>query len=209
MRTSPGADFIIDEAMREDTRPLYVAMQGSATDLAIAIKKEPRITSRMTAIWIGGGAYPDGGEGDFNLSQDILAARILMESSLPLWQIPCNVYATMETSLAELAVRVRPCGQLGRYLFEQLYELNTLCGVEPGPWPHGESWCLGDNPTVTVLLEGNFRAEYHDEYAPVIGDDMRYQTRITGRNIRVYDHVDSRLTLEDLFAKLQICFKDK
>ena len=45
----------------EDDRPLYVALQAGLTDLAVAYLKEPRIAERLTAIWIGGGAYPNGG----------------------------------------------------------------------------------------------------------------------------------------------------
>lgn len=33
---SEGADFIIQEAMREDVRPLFVLFQGAITDLACA-----------------------------------------------------------------------------------------------------------------------------------------------------------------------------
>lgn len=204
---SPGADFMIEEAMKEDDRPLYIVLQGSITDLAIAYKKQPEIAKHLTAIWIGGGAYPDGAGGDFNMRQDVIAARIVMESDIPFWQIPSNVYASVETSLAELNCRVRPCGKLGEYLVDQLQELNILRGnTFPGEWPHGESWCLGDNPCVSVLLEGGARKDYHMEDAPIIGDDLSYVGRIQDRKIRVYDSVDVRLTLEDFFSKMQLCY---
>ncbi|MFV0556551.1 MAG: nucleoside hydrolase, partial [Lactovum sp.] len=69
---SEGVDFIIEEAMREDDRPLYIAILGSITDLAVAYLKEPKIAEKLTAIWIGGGEYPVG-EGEFNLIQDVTA----------------------------------------------------------------------------------------------------------------------------------------
>ena len=49
---SEGAAFIIEEAMKEDDRPLYIGLQGAITDLASAILMKPEICSRMTAIWI-------------------------------------------------------------------------------------------------------------------------------------------------------------
>lgn len=58
---SEGARFIIEEAMKDDPHPLYIACQGAVTDLASALLIEPRIAKRMTAVWIGGGAYPAGG----------------------------------------------------------------------------------------------------------------------------------------------------
>ena len=64
---SDGARAIIDEAMRDDPRLLYILLQGAVTDLASAILMEPRICGRMTAVWVGGGDYPEGGD-EFNLS---------------------------------------------------------------------------------------------------------------------------------------------
>lgn len=204
---SEGADAIIAEAMKEDERPLYIALQGCLTDLAIAYKKEPQIAGHLTAIWIGGGAYPHGKGGDFNLRQDIVAARIVMESNIPLWQIPCNVYASIEVSIPELIQNVKPCGKLGEYLVQQLLALNTVRGsTYPGDWPHGEVWCLGDNPTVTALLEGPVRMDFHEQNAPVIAEDLSYKGELPNRRIRVYDRIDARLTIQDLFSKLQLCY---
>ena len=201
---SEGADFIVREAMKEDARPLYVCLLGGITDLAVAYLKEPKIVDRMTAVWIGGGAYPDGGC-EFNLCQDILAANIVFESDIPLWQIPANVYRTMEVSLSELAWRVAPCGKIGRYLFEQLVETSrSIIGVDKTFLP--ETWILGDNPTVSVLLE---RGEsYFDEIsAPHIKKDATYAPgKRKERIIRVYRSVNVALAFSDLFAKLRICY---
>ncbi|SCP98836.1 nucleoside hydrolase [Anaerobium acetethylicum] len=204
---SEGADFIVAEALKEDDRPLYIVLQGCLTDLAIAYKKEPKIAESLTAIWIGGGTYPEGNGGDFNLRQDLLAARIVMESNIPLWQIPCNVYASVEVTIPELVDQVKPCGVLGAYLVKLLIEQNTIRGnTYPGNWPHGEVWCLGDNPTVTVLLECPSRTDYHEQNAPKITDDLSYDGEIEDRKIRVYDSIDSRLTVQDLFSKLRLCY---
>ena len=53
--------LIIDEAMKESDKPLYILLQGAITDLAVAILLKPEICNRMTAIWIGGGDWPKGG----------------------------------------------------------------------------------------------------------------------------------------------------
>ena len=63
---SKGAECIVREAMKDDDRPLFVLLLGPLTDLASALLMEPRIAGRVTAIWIGGGAYPVGGP-EFNL----------------------------------------------------------------------------------------------------------------------------------------------
>src|ERR1043166_3587142 len=43
---SPGAEFIIEEAMREEPRPLHIAFYGPLTDMASALLMEPAIEER-------------------------------------------------------------------------------------------------------------------------------------------------------------------
>lgn len=204
---SAGAEMIINEALKDDPLPLFVVFQGSLTDLASAYLLEPQIAKGMTAIWIGGGKWPAGGF-EFNLLQDIHAANVIFGSSIPLWQIPINVYKQVAVSLAELQYRVKPCGNIGRYLFEQMVAFNDkLASFQE--WPHGESWGLGDQGTVTVLLEERERMNYELFPAPRISDEMAYIHEQNSRLIRVYHTLDSRLTLEDFYAKLAINFGTK
>lgn len=202
-----GAKFIVEEAMKDDPRPLYIGMQGAITDLACAILMEPRICERMTCIWIGGGDYPKGGV-EFNLSQDVKAANIVFGSSMEVWQIPHIVYKQFGTSLAELQVKVRPCGAIGKYLFEQMVEFNNNMLLFD-TWPHGEIWTLGDEGCISALLEEAGRNDgYEMVEAPYISEqDMTYSYGTGNRPIRVYHKMDVRLDLEDLFAKLKINFE--
>jgi len=206
---SAAADFIIEEAMKDDERPLFISMMGAVTDLASAILIKPEICEKMTAIWIGGGQYPEGGF-EFNCRQDIAAANVLMKSSMALWQIPINVYKQMAVSLAELQARVMPYGKIGRYLFEQMVEFNNKTANIPH-WPHGEIWGLGDSPTVSVLLEESEKTDIYDEvHAPNIGyEDLKYEHNEVNRKIRVYNTVNVRLTMEDFYAKMMINFPDR
>ncbi|MDN5315584.1 MAG: hypothetical protein PWP10_4336 [Clostridiales bacterium] len=202
---SAGAAFIIEEAMRSDERELYAVFLGSLTDLAAAIIKEPAICGRMTAVWIGGGPYPSGGF-EFNLLQDINAANVVFSSSMPLWQVPENVYKQMEVSLAELQYKIQPCGAIGNYLFQQMVDFNNRV-VAYKDWPHGESWGLGDQGTVTVLLEEHNRGNYDWLPAPNFSKEMYYIHKQENRPIRVYHMLDARFTLEDFYAKLSINFR--
>ena len=166
--------FIIEEAMKDDYRPLYIGMQGAITDLASALLLEPRIADRMTAIWIGGGDYPNGGE-EFNLMQDINGANVVFASDMPLWQVPRSTYKHFETSLAELQLKVEPCGEIGKYLFEQMIELNNREIKKPS-WPHGEMWSLGDEGCIAALLQEEQRLDlFTMQDAPYINKDMYYE----------------------------------
>jgi len=204
---SAGAEMIIQEALKDSPLPLFVVFQGSLTDLASAYLLEPKIAEGMTAIWIGGGKWPAGGF-EFNLLQDIHAANVVFRSPIPLWQIPINVYKQVAVSLAELQYRVKPCGEIGRYLFEQMVAFNDRLAYYQ-EWPHGESWGLGDQGTVTVLLEERERMNYDLCPAPRILQDMSYDHDHDqdNREIRVYHTLESRLTLDDFYAKLAINFK--
>ena len=205
---SEGARFIITEAMRDDPRPLFIGMQGTVTDLASAILMEPRICERMTAIWIGGGAYPEGGF-EFNLMQDVNAANVVLKSQMPLWQVPMNVYKQMTVSLAELQLKVRPYGKIGRYLFTQMAEFNEAAAGD-AHWPHGEIWGLGDQGTIAVLMEESEKTDgYEILPAPSVDPQtMKYIHGQGNRKIRVYHKLNDRLTLEDFFCKLQLNFPD-
>ena len=200
---SEGVDFIIREALRDDPRPLYVTAQGALTDVAAALRRCPEISEKLTVVWIGGFPYPVGGE-EFNLLQDVEAGRVLMASGAGVWQIPVTVYGTMEVSMAELAARVRPCGAVGRYLYDEIEAYNLDNDDAPG-LRNGENWSLGDSPVVGALLGCGWRQNYHTETAPRIADDMRYLPNPGGKEIRVYDYVDVRFILEDMFAKLSLC----
>lgn len=204
---SEGARRIVEEAMKEDDRPLYAIFLGPLTDMASAYLMEPRIAGRLTVIWIGGGLYPGGGE-EFNLGNDIAAANVVFSSPMEVWQVPKNVYEMMGVSMAELESRVLPCGPIGAYLCGQLWEHAMTPGPRKSAFRSGESWVLGDSPAVGLLLyEDRFSFEWMR--APAIGQDMNYIFDQRNRPIRVYKKIDSRLILEDLYAKLALFAKNQ
>ncbi|MBM7570585.1 nucleoside hydrolase [Aquibacillus albus] len=203
---SDGAQLIIDEAMKDDSKPLYVIFLGPITDLACAYLQEPKIADKLTAIWIGGGVYPEG-DREFNLSNDISAANVILKSAIPLWQVPKNVYRMVKVGIAELEHRIRPHGEIGNYLFEQLAEYNHS-PYWRNPW--GDSWCLGDSPAVSLLIDDH-PFHYEEKDAPLVTEDMCYVSGASNssRKIRVYNYIDSRFTLEDMFAKIALNYPEK
>lgn len=205
---SEGVEFLIREALRDDPRPLYVTVLGALTDVAAALNRCPAIADRLTVVWIGGGPYPQGMR-EFNLMQDLAATRVVFASPAALWQIPLDVYATMEVTLAELARRVRPCGRAGAYLYRKLEDYNRDVFVPGNRLHRGENWTLGDQPAVGVLLQCPMRGNWHTRPAPRLRDDMTYAEDPDGKPIRVYDAVDPRMILEDFYAKLALCYGEE
>lgn len=197
---SEGAELIVRECMAEDERPLFVAFTGPITDLACAWLAHPEIAGKLTAIWIGGGAYPDGGS-EFNLSNDIKAANIVFQSGIDLWQVPINVYSKMMISLTELEMKVADCGEIGSYLFQQLVDFNDSHATR-SPWPSGENWCLGDSPVVGLMMD-QMRLSSEEREAPTVDENFGYHFSGEGRKIRVYHDINERFILEDFFSKLK------
>lgn len=187
-QVSEGARKIVEEAMKNDARPLYILFLGPLTDMASALLMEPRIAQRCTVIWIGGGRYPSGGI-EFNLGNDIEAANVVFSSKVPVWQIPKNVYEMMAVSFAELELNVYPHGAIGKYLLEQMNEHAKEDIPRLSDFRSGETWVLGDSPAVGVLLyEHRFCFDWVQ--APLITKDMTYVQTGLNRPIRVYREVD-------------------
>lgn len=192
---SPGARLIIEEAMKDDDRPLHIAFYGPLTDMASALLIEPKIEERnIRVIWIGGGEYP-GGSREYNLSNDIPAANVVFKSKLELWQIPRNVYRLMPVSYAELIVKVQTHGKIGRYLVNQLIEYNSQ---RKKPFEYRS---LGDSPAVGVIIYPEC-GSWEWVPAPEFEDNQLYRHTGKNRPIRVYKSIDSRFIHEDFFAKL-------
>lgn len=204
---APGIRFIIDEARKVDGK-LFIAVQGAMTNVASAINMAPDIAGKITVLWNGGGAYPKG-SAEFNLLQDPDAVRAVLASASEIWQTPQNVYASLEVSLAELSKRVRLCGKIGSYLYEQLAAENLAAFRPEFLLRSGENWILGDNTTVAVLLMNVYRKNWHMEHAPIIKEDLTYGENPDGKLIRVYDSIDVRFTLEDLYAKIELAYKQE
>lgn len=198
---SPGARLIVEEAMKEDPRPLYILKTGAVTDLAAAVARHPEISRRLTAIWVGGGRYPKGSS-ECNLKNDVTAARIVFASQVPLWQIPSNAYKTTRVSVAELKLRIEPMGELGGYLYRQLVEFANRY-MEEKTWINPECWVLGDSGAVGVLLDEQ-KGYYREAEAPDFAPDCRYIPVPGRRKIRIYDRLDNRMILEDMFSKIKL-----
>ena len=80
--------------------------------------------------------------------------------------------------------------------------------AENARWPHGETWCLGDEGVICALLEDRERTGgYRLQSAPRFAPDMRYIPGDSERKIRVYHSMNARLDLEDFYAKLAINFQ--
>lgn len=199
---SEGSRYIINEALKESDKPLYILCQGAITNLAVAFCECPEIVNRVTVIWIGthGEAPHEAPFREFNAGNDVQAANLVLSSGTDLWLVPSTVYTTITIGLAEIKRRIYPCGEIGKHLFSQMVEYNMS---EYAGWTQGESWSLGDSPAVALAINpgcGHFKYVK----APHILEDTSSAVSDDGPEIKLYTDVDSRYILEDLVAKLEL-----
>ena len=202
---SEGARCIIAEARKADPRRLFVLLMGATTTMADALRAAPDIADRLTIVTIGGRGYREHHTDfrEFNWGNDPDAINfILRDTRAEVWQIPASGYAHIRVSLATLQQRLAPCGEVGAYLLRQMDEYNH---TEGAAWTAGESWTLGDNPSVAVVIDENAGRSWQ-ENAWLIDEDTHYAQELPDRKIRVYHTINSHFVLEDLFSKLQLNF---
>ena len=224
---SEGVRFLIEEALREDEKPLFVLCQGAITNVAVAMQACPDIIGRMTVIWIGthGEAPHPAPFREFNAGNDIMAANQVLSCGGDVWIVPSTVYTTITIGIAELQRRVLPCGKIGKHLFWNLVNYNNS---EYAGWTKGESWSLGDSPAIALALNPDC-GHFHYVSAPVVAEDTSSVAWMSAGDtngqkempiekegaaqdgnpgarpmVKMYTDVDSRYILEDLIAKLEL-----
>lgn len=88
-----GVDLIVELAMSGEP-PLTIVAVGPLTNVATALRREPRITDRIERIVLMGGAIGLGNwtpAAEFNIYADPEAADIVFTSGLPLTMVPLEV----------------------------------------------------------------------------------------------------------------------
>lgn len=148
---SPAARDLIARAKRHDAEnPLYVVGIGAITNIASAILLDRSIIDRMVVVWLGGHALHWSDTREFNMVQDIAAARVVFGSGVALVHLPCfGVVSEFAVSAPELKTWLSGRNPLCDYLVQ-----NTITYQEryfPGkPWTKqiwdvtAVAWLLND-----------------------------------------------------------------
>ena len=211
---SEGSKAIVKEAMREDTKmPLYVVCGAGLTNIASAYLMEPRIAKKIILVWIGGGEYPEltktphaENNPEYNLGIDIKACQVIFNiSDIPIWQVPRDTYRQALYSYSELISKIKPSGIVGKFLVEKIEDV-----MKKSKGSLGEAYILGDSPLVLLTaLQAPWSGEpssskYVLKSTPRVNDSGLYEETSSGRKIRVYTSLDTRLMFDDLVAKLAL-----
>lgn len=89
VESQAARDLASRSATYTPEHPLYVVAIGAITNVASALRMNPEIADRVVIVWLGGHAshWPDTAE--FNMKQDVAAARVVFACGAPVIQLPC------------------------------------------------------------------------------------------------------------------------
>lgn len=198
---SPAADFLANLAEEySPENPLYIVAIGAITNVASAIIKNPNIKENCVIVWLGGHAlHCNTPASEFNMVQDIAAARVVFGCGVPFVQVPCNGVVThFTTSEPELRHHLGGKNELCDYLIE-----STVSEAET--YAKGLPWTriIWDVCAVAWL------SDWNDEFvsdklipAPVPEYDRYYATPQDRHLIKYVDWVDRDRLFNDLFKVL-------
>ncbi len=107
----PGHELIATTARRYPDEMALVAI-GPLTNVAVAIQKDPEGMRKLKEIVIMGGAVRTRGNitshAEFNIFSDPLAAKIVLESGLPITLVPLDVTRQVSLTPQWMEQRVTP-----------------------------------------------------------------------------------------------------
>ncbi|MBQ8232300.1 MAG: nucleoside hydrolase [Lachnospiraceae bacterium] len=179
--------------------PLYIVAIGAITNVASAILMNPDMKENTVIVWLGGHGVHLDHTREFNMYQDVAAARIVFGCGVPLVQLPCGgIVDHFVTSRYELEHWLLGKNKLCNYLVQNTIE-EAESYAKGRPWTRviwdvtAVAWLLNDDRKfMTDCLIHSPIPEYDDHY----GFDNRRHF------IKYVSSIKRDALFADLFEKL-------
>ena len=197
---SSAAEDLVQRAKNySPEKPLYVVAIGAITNIASAILLNPDIIENIVVVWLGGHGLHYHDTKEFNMYQDVAAARVVMQSGVPFVQLPCvGVVDKFAVSKQELELWLKGKNQLADYL-----ATNTIAAAEA--YAKGRAWTrvIWDVTAVGWLLNDSDRfMQSRVIPTPIPTYDNFYATDYNGHPMRYVYSINRDSLMNDLFEKL-------
>ena len=196
---SPAARDLIARAMqRSDDDPLYVVAIGAITNVASALLLEPKIVNKIVIVWLGGHPTSFHSAQEFNLAQDVPAARVIFDCGAPVVLVPCmGVASHLLTSVPELKEAIGGKNAICDALLKLFsdYEENN-----------GAAWAkeIWDVSTIGYLINPDWLPSVLT-HSPMLTDDCRWAMDKRRHLIREVEFCRRNPIFRDMFEKLSNC----
>ena len=197
------SDAARDLAVRADAyspqAPLYVVAIGAITNVASAILLNPKVAENTVVIWLGGHALHYHDTAEYNMRQDVAAARVVFSSGVPLIQLPCmgvvNLFAVSRPELEQYFYNKNPLADyLARNTVRYMDERREAMLWSKPIWDvTAVAWLLNDDDR--FMLQRNIPT-------PIPGYDHRYAHGTYPHEMGYVYAIRRDALLEDLVDKL-------
>ncbi|MGM9681465.1 MAG: nucleoside hydrolase [Eubacteriales bacterium] len=198
---SEASEFIAELAEGySNTNPLYIVAIGAITNVASAIMKNPEIKEKAVIVWLGGHAqHVDTPAREFNMVQDIAAARVVFGCGVPLVQLPCEGVAdAFATSKYELEYWLKGKNRLCDYLLE-----NTVSQADS--YAAGKPWTrvIWDVTAIAWLVDSDGKFMRDRLIRSCLPEyDLGYAENPEGHFMKYVYKINRDALFEDLFERL-------
>jgi len=192
---SEAATDMIERAMANADEPLYVVAVGAITNVASAIMLEPEIIKNIVVVWLGGNPLYWSHTREFNLAQDIHAARVVLDCGVPFVHLPARgVVSHLHTTVAEMERYVQGQGKIGDYLVEIFKDYHK---------DHfGWSKVIWDISATAYLVNSSW-VPTEIVHSPILTEAVTWSFDNSRHLMRVATSVNRDAIFRDLFQKLQ------
>jgi purine nucleosidase len=178
---------------------LYVVAIGAITNVASAFLIDPAIIAKIVVVWLGGHALHWPNTREFNLAQDVHAARLVFDSGVPLVHIPCmGVTSHLLTGVPEIERYVRGQGAIGNYLAD------TFAGYSSDHF--GWSKVIWDIAAIAYLVNDRW-LETVLVHSPVVTDQLTWSVDPARHLERYVGYIHRDPIFRDLFTRLATAAK--
>jgi hypothetical protein len=178
--------------------PLYVVAIGAITNIASAMLIEPRVIEKIVVVWLGGHAFHCRDTREFNLVQDIPAARVVFDSGVPLVMLPCcGVVDMLQTTNHELRALLGGRNALADYLIGivEQHDPQRRQVWSKVIWDVAATgWVIKPESIATVLT-----------HSPILTDQCTWSFDTERHLIRVAKYIHRDRLLRDVFEKVGEC----
>lgn len=193
-RSEAAVDLVKRAMQSSPDDPLYVVPIGCITNIASAILIEPKIIENIIVVWLGGNAQYWPHQSEFNLRQDVLAARVVFDSGVPFVTLPCRpVVSHLHTTIPELTHYLRGKNEISDYLLNIVIEYSkgreayskVIWDVSAAAWLVNPQWIQ------TNLV-----------HSPVMTDQVTFSIDQSRHLMREASSLNRDKIFADLFKKL-------
>ena len=193
-RSDAALDLVKRAMQSSPDDPLYVVPIGCITNIASAILIEPKIIENIVVVWLGGNGFNWAHQREFNLRQDVLAARVVYDSGVPFVMMPCRpVVSHLQTTIPELTQYLKGKTEISDYLLNIVIDYSrgreayskVIWDVSAVAWVINPEWI----PTNLV-------------HSPIMTDQITFSFDQSRHLMRVATSLNRDQIFADLFKKL-------